>query len=72
MGIALTVVLGVILIFSVVLPTMNTGITSTSANLSGYTGATGVAQASYVVTILSVLALAAGAVIAFFRGTGGQ
>ena len=71
MAVALTFVLGVILIFNVVLPVLNTGITGTSANLTGYTGASGVASASYIIAVLAVLALAAGVVLAFFRGTGG-
>lgn len=71
MAVALTFVLGVILIFNVVLPVLNTGITGTSANLTGYTGANGVASASYIISVLAVLALAAGVVLAFFRGTGG-
>ena len=71
MAVALTIVIGVILIYSVVLPVMNTGITGTTANLGGYTGAYGVANAGYIITVLCILALAAGGVLAFFRGTGG-
>ena len=75
MAVALTFVLGVILIFNVMLPVLNTGIASvgpanaSAANLTGYTGANGVAGATYIITVLSVLALAAGVVLAFFRGT---
>ena len=75
MAIALTFVLGVILIFNVMLPILNGQIASvgpanaTAANLTGYTGANGVAGATYIITTLSVLALAAGVVLAFFRGT---
>lgn len=71
MAVALAAVIGIILIFSVVLPVMNSGIAGTSANLSGYTGAVSVANASYIVMVLAVLALGAGTVLNFFRGTGG-
>ena len=68
MYVVLAFVLGVILIFNVALPVLNTGIIGTSANITGYTGALGVAQAAYIITVLSVLALAAFMVMSFFRG----
>jgi hypothetical protein len=68
MYVVLAFVLGVILIFNVALPVLNTGILSSSSNISGYTGALGVANAAYIITVLSVLALAAFLVMSFFRG----
>ena len=74
--VALTIVLGVILVFNVMLPIMNNQIqannnASGSGNIAGYTGGVGISQASYVITVLCILALAGGAVLAFFQGTAG-
>ena len=74
MGVALFMVLGVLLVFNVILPIYNTSAANNggAANLTGYTGATAVANSGYLVLVLGALALAAGVVMAFFRSTGGQ
>jgi hypothetical protein len=73
--IVLTFVVGVLMIFNVALPIMNSGLVgnqtagyTTATNISGYTGAVGVGTASYIVTVLAVLALAAFLVMSFFKG----
>lgn len=75
MAIALTFILGIILIFNVMLPILNSNLSTVNitaspgpANLTGYNGANGIGGATYIITVLSVLALAAGVVLAFFRG----
>lgn len=55
--------IGVIILFSVVLPVVNTGITSTSANLTGYTGALQVAQQTPLILVLTLFTAVAVVVI---------
>ena len=68
MAVALFAVLGIIMIFTVILPALNTGIQSPAANLTGYTGAMGIAQASYIVMVLATLAVAGLFVLTHFYG----
>lgn len=66
-GGVVTVIIGVILIFSALLPILNTQITSTSANLGGYTGANTIAQTLPLFAVLGALLLIVGTFL-FMRG----
>lgn len=52
-------VMVIVLVIYVALPTLNTGLTSSSANFNGYPGASGIGQATYIVSTLALLAGAA-------------
>ena len=68
---AIGVVVGVILLFSVVQPVLNTAITSTSSNLGGYSTAQVVANQLPTLNAVAALVLIAGLAIgafAFGRG----
>jgi len=70
MAVALTIVIGVILLFSVVLPVTNSAIMNngSAANLTGYTGATAIANSSFLILVLAALAIAVGGTLTFFLG----
>jgi len=58
-------IVAVILIFSALLPIMNTQLQSTSANLSGYTSANQIAQTLPLFVVLGVLLLIVGTFLVF-------
>lgn len=58
--------IAVIILFSVVLPVVNTGIISTSSNLTGYTGALQVAQQVPLILVLTLFVAIAVVIIRSF------
>lgn len=58
--------IAVIILFSVVLPVVNTGVTSTASNLTGYTGALQVAQQVPLILVLTLFVAVAVVILRAF------
>lgn len=58
----------VIVAFNVVLPTLNLGVQSTSANLGAYTGALSTAQQLPLLTVVVIIVTIAAIIMAVMRG----
>lgn len=67
---AIGLMLMVIMVLQVVQPTVNTAITSTSANLTGYTGAQTLAYQIPLILVVVVLLGALSYGLSFMRGMG--
>lgn len=70
-GIAIAIVLGAVLLLQVVQPVLNSAITSSATNLSGYSAAQTVANQLPTLNVVGLLVIIAGAALVAFRAAGG-